>query len=324
MSGSSSNSLKRKHSSEDVEMDMGAPTDDAHDRNSAQLHSSTASFLHPDPRPNDIAHAGLRRGMALALDHVGFSAADPVAIESFALAVEEYLQSFIEALKLRSYSARREQPNPVDFEATLSRFNLTVDSLKPHLSPPISRDLLVPETHEISLAGGGFLSPLPTLTDDLSGRSEKEEKGYIPSQFPEFPSRHTFVSTPRDDNQTRRDVKRANEDVSKAAKQGEDALRGLLRASKIRQQKEVRSQVQSHDASRERYRLWELAMEKMMKAQGQDGGAPEADMAMADKIADASMIVNSSTQFMRRESARAVRGAGHAPRGPVGTESRTQ
>lgn len=231
------------------------------------------------------------------------------------------LQSFIEALKLRSYSARREQPNPVDFEATLSRFNLTVDSLKPHVRAPIDRRLLVPETVEVTIDSGGFLRPLPTLGDDLSGLPEKEEKGYIPSQFPEFPSRHTFVSTPREDDGTRRrDVKRANEDLTKAAKQGEDALRGLLRASKIRQQKEVRAQVQSHDASRERYRLWELAMEKMMK--GEEGGESAADMAMADKIADASMIVNSSTEFMRRESARTARGGGHAPRGgAAGAES---
>lgn len=216
------------------------------------------------------------------------------------------LQSFIEAVKLRSHSARREYPNPVDFEATLYRFNLTPDSLEPHLRPPIDRKLLVPETVEITMDSGGFLRPLPTLASDLSGKAEKDEKGYIPSQFPEFPSRHTFVSTPREEVSGGRDLKRINMEVSKAAKQGEDALRGLLRASKIRQQKEVRSQVQSQDTSRERYRLWELAMEKMMTEA--EGGAAAAGMTMADRIADASMIVNSEAEFMRRESARTTRG----------------
>lgn len=227
------------------------------------------------------------------------------------------LQSFIEALKLRSYSARREQPNPVDFEATLGRFNLTVDSLKPHVRPPIKKDLLIPDMVELQVDGDGLLLPLPTLGDDLSGRPEKEEKGYIPSQFPEFPSRHTFVSTEREDDENRRDLKKVNDGVSNAAKQGEDALRGLLRASKIRQQKEVRSQVQTHDASRGRYQLWELAMEKMMKAR--EPAETAADMPMADQIADASMIVNSASGFMRRENARAARGAGHM-RSAVGPE----
>lgn len=226
------------------------------------------------------------------------------------------LQSFIEALKLRSYAARREQPNPVDFEATLTKFNLTVDSLKPHVRPPISKELLIPQMVDIEIDSDGLLRPLPTLGDDLSGRPEKEEKGYIPTQFPEFPSRHTFVSTAREEDQNQRDLKKVNEDVVNATKQGEDALRGLLRASKIRQQKEVRSQVQSHEASKGRYQLWELAMEKMMK----ERGSPEAsvNMPMADQIADASMIVNSSGGFMRRENARATRATGR--RNAVGIE----
>lgn len=187
------------------------------------------------------------------------------------------------------------------------------------MSSPIEKNRLIPEFVDIQVDGDGLLRPLPTLGDDLSGRAQKEDKGYIPSQFPEFPSRHTFVSTPREEDGSRRDVKRANEGASNAAKQGEDALRGLLRASKIRQQKEVRSQVQHHDTSKERYRLWEQAMEKMMKGQGADEAA--TDMPMADQIADASMIVNSSSEYMRRENVRKGRGSGHAPRGPVGTEA---
>lgn len=166
--------------------------------------------------------------------------------------------------------------------------------------------------------GDGLLQPLPTLGDDLSGRPEKEEKEYIPSQFPDFPSRHTFVSTPREEDQGQRDVKKATDEMTNTAKQGEDALRGLLRASKIRQQKEVRSQVETHDTSRWRYHLWEQAMEKMMKRQ--EMAETAADMPMADRIADASMIVNSSAGFMRRENARGPpRGAGHL-RSAIGTE----
>lgn len=97
------NTLKRKHSSEDVdmvdmEMDIGAQAngngatpgvDDVHDAIRLRRPNATTALFHTDPRPDDFAHAGLRRGMALALAHVGFDAADPAAIESFALAAEE-------------------------------------------------------------------------------------------------------------------------------------------------------------------------------------------------------------------------------------------
>lgn len=159
------------------------------------------------------------------------------------------------------------------------------------------------------------MHPLPTLGADLSGKPEKEEKGYIPDQFPEFPSRHTFVSTPREEDQDQKGPKKAADDVSSAAKQGEDALRGLLRASKIRQQKEVRSRVETHDASKGRYNLWEQAMEKMMK--GREETDTAADMPMTDRIADASMIVNSSAAFTRRDNAR---GSARGVRSGVGTE----
>lgn len=88
----SPNPMKRKYSSEDVEMDGAdqangsTPGDDSA---AAEHHRLTPSSLHTDARPDDFAHAGIRRGIALALDHVGFESADTVAVESFALAAEE-------------------------------------------------------------------------------------------------------------------------------------------------------------------------------------------------------------------------------------------
>ena len=92
MDAVSPNPLKRKHSSEDFEMSgatqpNGSTVSD--DRAAPELRRVTPSFLHTDPRPDDFAHAGIRRGIALALDHVGFESADAVAVESFALATEE-------------------------------------------------------------------------------------------------------------------------------------------------------------------------------------------------------------------------------------------
>lgn len=94
----SNDSLKRKYSSDDSEMDLDSvpqangnvTTNGTGDnRASTETRRLTPHFLHTDPRPDDFAHAGLRRGIALALDHVGFDSADTIAVESFALATEE-------------------------------------------------------------------------------------------------------------------------------------------------------------------------------------------------------------------------------------------
>lgn len=97
--------LKRKYSSDDVEMAMDSVpwangtangVEDGHD--APQLHRPTPSFLHADPRPDDFAHSGIRRSIALALDHVGFDSADTAAVESFALATEECMASRVDAV----------------------------------------------------------------------------------------------------------------------------------------------------------------------------------------------------------------------------------
>ncbi|CAI4214991.1 unnamed protein product [Parascedosporium putredinis] len=286
--------------------------------------ASTAIAVVADHRPIDVSHAGLKRSIALVLDHVGFDGADTEAVASFALAVEEYIDSILGVLKRQALSARREQPTPVDFERTLQTFNLPIDSLKPHVRHPIHATRLVPKVETISLPDGPHLRPLPTLADELSGKPAKEEKEYIPSLFPEFPSRHTFISTPREESQDKKEPNTMREHLSKAAKQGEDALRGLLRASKVRQQKEVRSQAQRYPASRERYKLWEQAMGKMMKPLDEEGlvRVEDSSKPAADQVANASMIVNFSTDSLRREGVRTTRrpparttfAADHVPR----------
>lgn len=91
-------SLKRKYSSDDADVDMdsvplasgnGTANGAEDSAGSTEPPVFASSFLHTDPRPDDFAHAGLRRGIALALDHVGFDSADAIAVESFALATEK-------------------------------------------------------------------------------------------------------------------------------------------------------------------------------------------------------------------------------------------
>ena len=92
-----------------------------------------------------------------------------------------------------------------------------------------------------------------------------------------------------------RDSKKIREEAARTAQQGEDALRRLVRASKMRKQKEVKSLVERDVQGKERFRLWELTMKRFMAA---DGGTEHAD---AVEIADHSMIVNGEAMFSRKE-----------------------
>ena len=215
--------------------------------------------------------------------------------------------SLVDDLKRTAISARREQPTPADFQSTLDLRNLHVPHLKPHLRPPVPRERLAPEYFELDVLSDSY-APLPLLGEELSGRPDKDCKPYIPSSFPDFPSRHTYRST-RHQQADDHKPNRIREEAARAAKQGEDALRKLVRAAKIRKQKEVRSVVQRDPHGRQRYQLWETAMKGLLQTVG------KAD----EDVADQSMIVNSEGSFLRREvakSSKRVAASGSPGSGP--------
>jgi len=185
---------------------------------------------------------------------------------------------------------------------------------------------------------------LPILGHDLDGSADKASRDYIPSSFPAFPSIHTYKCTPETietaadpedwsssfaesqsqtlvdgsqgrprsqrplapDEIPRGDPKKMREAAAKEAKAGEQALRRLMRASKIAKQKEVSTTAQRDPARRERYTLWEAAMRELVEEDAKGKGKEIAPAAMHSQqgrveIADHSMIVNANKQYHRRE-----------------------
>ncbi|RFU80248.1 hypothetical protein TARUN_1923 [Trichoderma arundinaceum] len=248
------------------------------------------------PTLHQFARSGIQRSIAMVLAHDGFQSASPEALESFTELVELYMGSIIEEVKRLAASSRREAPVPSDFEAMLKHHNLTLSSLKPHVKNRIRNPDVTNDNLGVIAVDDTFNS-LPLLGAELSGQPDKESKAYIPSSFPGFPSTHTYRFTPQDDRRVR-DSKQIREDAAKSAQLGEDALRRLVRASKMRKQKEVKSLVERDSQGKERFRLWESTMKRFM------GGDRFREHADRVEIADHSMLVNADIKFSRREVSR--------------------
>lgn len=178
----------------------------------------------------------------------------------------------------------------------LRHHNLTLSSLKPHIKGRLSNQDTINRSENLITIDDTFNS-LPLLGEELSGQPDKESKAFIPPSFPGFPSTHTYRFTPQEDRRTR-DSKQIREDAAKSAQLGEDALRRLVRASKMRKQKEVKSLVERDSQGKERFRLWESTMKRFM------GGDRFREHADKVEIADHSMLVNADAKFSRRELSR--------------------
>ncbi|KAJ3498282.1 hypothetical protein NLG97_g1249 [Lecanicillium saksenae] len=242
------------------------------------------------------ARLGIQRSIALVASHVGFESTNPQVMESFTGLIEAYLESIIEETKRLAIASRREHPVPSDFENMLRRYNLPISSLTPHLKNPMSIDP-TPSFVLTDDARQSEFKPLPLLGAELSGQADKDAKPYIPSSFPDFPSKHTYKFTPQDDTRSR-DSQKIREEAALNAQQGEDALRRLVHASKMRKQKEAKSLVERDNQGKERFRLWESTMKRFMGGNPKDGATGQVE------IADHSMIVNGDAAFSRKDVSR--------------------
>ena len=214
-------------------------------------------------------------------------------------------------MKQKSLSCRREQPTPADFALSLKRFNLSTDLLQPHRRNPIHPALLasLPVQETTLLTASLSSSALPLLGPELSGHADRSLKQHIPNSFPDFPSLHTYRCTPGNasNSGTVKEPGRIREAAAKSAKEGEDALRKLVRAAKMRNQKEARTVADRDVGGRHRYRLWDAAMKSLL----QGLAPPSTDTGVASlSSSDQGTIVNSDSSFLRREVSRGGKRAG--------------
>lgn len=198
-------------------------------------------------------------------------------------------------LKLFSYvtesmrASRRTQPTAQDFEFAMRGMGLTSRHLTPHLAPPLDLSILqfeYPLPEEIA--------PLPEtpailLGSELSGISDKQAKNYIPASFPAFPSKHTYKST-ISIPERERDARKIREQATAASRNAEEALRRLVKVSKVGGQSTKRG-LEHNERKRIRNDLWEKTM---------------ADFAIDEpsSIEEQSISVDAGKQFWRSDASK--------------------
>ncbi|OJD10875.1 hypothetical protein AJ78_08227 [Emergomyces pasteurianus Ep9510] len=203
-----------------------------------RLQAAVKPNLLPDAALTDPAAVDtlLKVSIGVLLRDCGFSHADPVALDSFRSAVEEYILHILSYTRQSMSSCRRMQPIPLDFEYALRNTNIPVDSLEKYLQPSPSSPSHKQHFFISSLPTPPPSSPdpatdLPFLGSDLSGTPHRQLSSHIPKHFPNFPSRHTYqetaVFTTRET-----DPRKIREKATEEGRLGEEALRKLARAGR--------------------------------------------------------------------------------------------
>ncbi|KAI1408358.1 hypothetical protein F5Y13DRAFT_111273 [Hypoxylon sp. FL1857] len=251
------------------------------------------------PMAEDFGKDGLRRSISVALKQVGFDGAKPEALESFTELVDTYVSSFVNQIKRTANAARRNEATPVDFEQILRRHNIPLSSLKPHLKNPYPKELLSPTYfNPIKEDIERLLKPKPYLGEELSGKKERDERPWIPKNFPAYPSPYTYRFTPYNHVV---DYSKEQARAEADAKRAELALRHINRAARISRQKELKAIAQHNSLSKIRQQAWEGVMTELLPRTGSSNGAPE--------IADHSTIVDFAAKYGRQEVPKASRRA---------------
>ncbi|KAI9712234.1 MAG: hypothetical protein M1812_006969 [Candelaria pacifica] len=259
------NYLKRSSSDEDIDLRTIKKRRIHHHRmHHKQTLPDPAAFISQD---DEAVQSLLTRSLGLAFEDAGFSGADPMAIESLRSEVEEFMIHFLRSVTQSMLSCRRSHPTPQDFTYALAMQNLTVSSLIPHLRPKLPPDILQPSlpTQPPEEALEPPLSPM--LGTALSGGDDKKQRRYIPTQFPAFPSRHTYSQTPEWTHREQ-DPRKIREKATEEGRMGEEALRRLASTGAARSSKRAVGGVRgslSGQKRREREEMWEKTIEAIMQ-----------------------------------------------------------
>lgn len=269
-----------------------------HAKSSSPL--SLGDSLRPKMVPvmfDDDPHKLLLRSITLALQHVGFCAATPEALEATCDRVETYASRFLSKVTESMLCSRRSQPIPTDFEFALKEFNIPLLSIEPHLKPPISPSITQVRLQELSSEKLPVQTDNILLGDELSGDMDKRERPYIPKKFPSFPSKHTYKWTEKE-SARESDPRKIREEAARVARQGEEALRRLTKVGKIGKEKDAKKIASRDPRSKERHQIWESVMKSLLS--WNKASSSVSDLSSEADEESRSMIVNAEKPYYRK------------------------
>lgn len=176
------------------------------------------------------------------------------------------MNNFLAHVRKSMHSSRRTEPDSHDWvhglaasglrgSGTLNQHFDTGDIppslLQPHFDPPAPAEAPPPSTESL-------------LGPELSGRADKDSRSYIPKNFPPFPSKHTYKSTPvytKRENDPRKIREKATEEGILA----EQSLRKLMAAQKAGIQKLNVGKKKRSARMKASDKLWEAAMADLLE-----------------------------------------------------------
>ncbi|KAJ5161333.1 hypothetical protein N7492_006725 [Penicillium capsulatum] len=195
-----------------------------------RLHEPVSFPPASEPVVQDDAHFEhlVNRAISQILRNVGFHVADPAALASLRSATEEFMVHISTFVRQYMLSSRRTQPLPQDFEHALKHTRISPGGLDKYITTPgsVSRTPTLPSSPPPEDEVKRKLPFLNALRDEEG----QTNRSYVPKNFPDFPSKHTYSTTAvltERDNDPRKIRERAAED----GRHGEEALRKLAGAA---------------------------------------------------------------------------------------------
>lgn len=254
----------------------------------------------------------LMRSISLALDVVGFGASEPLALQSFRMSVEEYMNHLVAGVRQSMLSSRRTQATPQDFLQALHTHQLSLRTLLPHLRPPVpKRRTRIALPNE--LPEEDDQQDHQVLSSMLDDASVKQDRSYIPSHLPAFPGRHTYKAT-AEYPEREEDPRKIRERVTEEGRLGEEALRRLVSAKGAYRPPSAGARQGVKSIRTKREELWKETMEAAgaqylaehpPDENGMDMDLPESEIrlskARSSDYGRISSAVNADKKYWRKQ-----------------------
>ncbi|TPX46641.1 hypothetical protein SeMB42_g02334 [Synchytrium endobioticum] len=179
----------------------------------------------------------LRAIIATQLRHVGFEESSSRAVDVLTDVLVAYLHRLGTRVKAYAEHATRIQPTPLDFMFVFDEFRVPITDLHSYAAiaktamKAIRPIKIKPDTIASNKEVYRYLNPPSSLVrveDTTGSRGE-----HVPEHFPPFPSAHTYLSTPVSQRKEETDPIKKHEVHAQSARQVEEALVKLYRASLV-------------------------------------------------------------------------------------------